>query len=41
VSAPTARQLEAAGLQRARAKRYREREHDRELTARGIRAGIY
>ncbi|HEX6758640.1 MAG TPA: hypothetical protein VF086_09570 [Propionibacteriaceae bacterium] len=41
MSAPTARQLEAAELQRARAKRYREREHDREMVARGIRAGVY
>jgi hypothetical protein len=40
-SAPTKEALEAGHQMQARAKRYREREHDRELVARGIRAGVY
>ena len=40
-SPPTAEQLEAKQLMQQRAKRYREREQDREITARGIRAGVY
>jgi hypothetical protein len=41
VSAPSQRQLEADRLMRERAARYRDKEYERTLIARGLRAGAY
>jgi hypothetical protein len=40
VSAPTVRQLAEEQLMQERARRFREQEYDRRVTARGIRAGV-